>query len=216
MEKPFQGLATFLKAPVGDLTRPIGVLGVPFDLATSNRAGARGGPNAIRKASMMLTDGMHPLFGIDPSTMITDLGDVPVSNIDLTRSMDQITNAVEEHGYGITPRRRLLAMGGDHTITTGILRALAPKNPDLFVLHLDAHCDTWPDHFGEPMGHGTWVRNVIDERLVTPHNFLQVGIRSPVDPETRDWLPMRGGGVFTAREALSEKLFVLRKMIPSD
>ena len=201
MEKPFQGLATFLKSPVSHLPRPIGVLGIPFDGATSYRPGTRFAPNAIRQASMMLTDGGHPTLGVDPCQFVTDLGDTVVSNVNVEKSLAQI---VEDIGT-ITDERergedeRLLFIGGDHTVTTGILRAIAPRHPDLFVLHLDAHCDTWADHFGDPIGHGTWVRNVVEEGLVEPSSILQVGIRSPVDPATRDWLPDLGGKVISAR-----------------
>lgn len=199
MEKPFQGLATFLKSPVGHTSRDIGVIGIPFDGATSYRPGARFAPNAIRQASMMLTDGAHPTLGINPCERVSDFGDIAVSNLDVAKSLGQITTAIGTH-MGAAPWQRLLMMGGDHTVTTGILRAIAPQHPDLFVLHLDAHCDTWADHFGDPLGHGTWVRNVVEEGLVEPSSILQVGIRSPVDPETKAWLPNLGGRVLTSRQ----------------
>lgn len=215
MEKPFQGLATFLKSPVNDTSRQIGVMGLPFDGATSYRPGARFGPNAIRQASMMLTDGGHPVFGIDPCAHVTDLGDVPVSNLNVAKSLDQIENAIIGSPFY---SKRMLFMGGDHTVTTAALRAIAPEHEDLFVLHLDAHCDTWEDHFGDPLGHGTWVRNVINEKLVKPENILQVGIRSPVDPVTRDWLTNQGGTVMSARATLdtNARAILYQGLIPRD
>ncbi|RYF09718.1 MAG: agmatinase [Oxalobacteraceae bacterium] len=213
-EKPFQGLATFLKSPVNDLSRKIGVLGLPFDGATSYRPGARFGPNAVRTASMMLTDGGHPVFGVDPCQYVTDLGDVPVSNLHVAKSLDQIESAIHQSPFYRDPEKRLMFIGGDHTITTAALRAIAPEHENLFVLHLDAHCDTWADHFGDPIGHGTWVRNVIEEGLVSADSILQIGIRSPVDPVTRDWLPKLGGRVFSARRAPDPA--VLASMIPRD
>ncbi|RYD62043.1 MAG: hypothetical protein EOP83_15615 [Verrucomicrobiaceae bacterium] len=153
MEKPFQGFATFLKTPIKDESRRIGIMGLPFDGATSYRPGARFAPNAIREASMMLTDGGHPLFRVDPCEFVTDLGDVPVSNLNVAKSLEQIEEAIHASPFYRDPNKRLLFMGGDHTVTTAILRAIAPDHEDLHVLHLDAHCDTWADHFGDP---GRW------------------------------------------------------------
>lgn len=201
-QKPFQGLASFMKTLVGEQSASIGIIGIPYDGSTSYRSGARFGPNAIRKASMMLTDGAHPIFGVDPTLKMTDFGDIPVSNIDVAKSLEQITEIVQSHSFYSDPSKRMLYMGGDHTITTGVLRAIAPLHPELQILHIDAHCDTWKDHFGDPLGHGTWVRNVIEEGLVQPFRVVQVGIRSPVDPETREWLSVRGGMVYSARDAL--------------
>lgn len=202
--KPFQGLSTFLKAPVGDASRPIGVFGIPFDGATSYRGGARFGPEGIRSASKMLTDGAHPVFGFEPVNNVTDMGDIIMSNTNVEESLEQITKAIAASGFVGDKEKRIICVGGDHTVTLGILRALAQHHEELQVLHFDAHCDTWEDHFGDPIGHGTWVRNVVEEGLVEAQNIVQVGIRSPVDPETRDWLTERGGTVFSAREAMSE------------
>jgi agmatinase len=70
----------------------------------------------------------------------------------------------------------------------------------LAVIHFDAHCDTWSDHFGEPSGHGTWVREAIEQQLVVPGCFTQVGIRSAGVRAARDFVRQRGGLIFTARE----------------
>lgn len=216
MEKPFQGLATFLKSRTTDLSKPIGFFGVPYDACTSYRPGARFAPNAIRKASMMLTDGGHPVFEVEPRLHVTDCGDITCSNTDVAKSLEQITRAIQTHTFGSDESKRLLFAGGDHAITTAVLRAIAPRYDDLFVLHIDAHCDTWEDHFGDPLGHGTWVRNVIDEGLIKAHNMLQIGIRSPVDPDTRDWLEHRGGMVYSARQALRFSAHQLLRHVPKD
>jgi agmatinase len=70
----------------------------------------------------------------------------------------------------------------------------------LAIVHLDAHCDTWSDHFGEPSGHGTWMREAILERLVIPEATVQIGIRSPAAVETREFVRTSGGCVIGARE----------------
>lgn len=211
------GLPTFCKSRHIDLGRPIGFFGIPYDGSTSYRPGARFAPNAIRQASMMLTDGGHPLFEVEPQHLVTDLGDIVVSNIDVARSLDQITRGILGHTFTHGPdEKRFLFAGGDHTVTTGILRALAPRYDDLFVLHIDAHCDTWEDHFGDPLGHGTWVRNVVDEGLIRGHDILQIGIRSPVDRATREWLEIQGGMVYSAREALRHPAIHLLRHVPRD
>jgi agmatinase len=203
-QKPFQGFATFLKSPIYNISAKIAVLGLPFDGATSYRPGARFGPSRIREASMMLTDGWHPTLGVDPCQHVSDFGDVTVSNLDVARSLEQIESAILNHPFYGRDDKRFLLMGGDHTITTAALRALSTQQEeDIVVLHFDAHCDTWEDHFGDPLGHGTWVRNVVEERRVKAENIVQVGIRSPVDPATAGWLPSRGGTVITSREVES-------------
>lgn len=87
-------------------------------------------------------------------------------------------------------------------ITLGVLRSLHKQTGPLALIHFDAHCDTWSDHFGEPLGHGTWLRNAIQEGLVDPNHVISVGLRSPVDTETSNWLAVQGGSSVTARQAL--------------
>lgn len=205
-EKPFQGLATFLKTPINDLSAKMAVVGLPFDSATSFHPGARFGPNAIRAASMMLTDGEHPLFEIDPRLVMTDLGDVALSS-NTERALGELEAAVSGNPF-VRAAKPVFFMGGDHTVTLGVLRGLskAGRLEDAVLVHFDAHCDTWEDHFGEPVGHGTWVRNAIDEKLIAANHVMQIGIRSPVDRKTRDWLPGLGGRVISARQALREDL----------
>jgi agmatinase len=67
------------------------------------------------------------------------------------------------------------------------------------VVHFDAHCDTWSDHFGEPSGHGTWVYEAIQEGLVVRECFVQVGIRSAGERAAREYVKDQGGAIHTAR-----------------
>jgi agmatinase len=204
MEKPFQGFNTFLKAPIRDLSRPIGVVGIPYDGSTSYRPGARFGPNAVRQASAMLTDGLHPDFEIDPRYLMTDWGDIITSNTDVSKSLDQITDAITTDPYLADATKKLLFIGGDHTISLGILRAISTRPEDLRLIVFDAHCDTWADHFGDPLGHGTWVRNAVEENLIPASSIMQIGLRSPVDVATKKWLPERGGITFSSRETMRD------------
>jgi agmatinase len=91
-------------------------------------------------------------------------------------------------------------LGGDHSITLSLLRAYRQHlGQPLAVVHFDAHCDTWSDHFGEPSGHGTWVHEAIAEGLVLPACFTQLGIRSSGVREAREYVNDQGGKVYTAR-----------------
>jgi agmatinase len=98
-------------------------------------------------------------------------------------------------------QRHMVWLGGDHSVTLPILRALkAQQGQPLAVLHFDAHCDTWEDHFGEPSGHGTWVYEAIQEGLVVPECFTQIGIRSAGERAAREYVRDQGGLIYTARD----------------
>ena len=92
-------------------------------------------------------------------------------------------------------------LGGDHSVTLSLLRAYrAQLGQPLAVIHFDAHCDTWTDHFGEPSGHGTWVHEAFKKGLVVPACFTQLGIRSAGVRAARDYVRDQGGQIFTARD----------------
>jgi agmatinase len=92
-------------------------------------------------------------------------------------------------------------LGGDHSVTLPLLQTYrSVLGGPLAVIHFDAHCDTWTDHFGEPSGHGTWVYEAIEQGLVVPQCFTQIGIRSAATRDARDFVRERGGQIFTARE----------------
>jgi agmatinase len=92
-------------------------------------------------------------------------------------------------------------LGGDHSITLSLLRAYRDwLGRPLAVIHLDAHCDTWRDHFGEPSGHGTWVYEAMQEGLVTNACFTQLGIRSAGERSAREYVHDQGGLIYTARD----------------
>ncbi|MBZ8139987.1 agmatinase [Rubrivivax gelatinosus] len=192
-------LATFLKVPARDTlpAAPYCVAGVAWDGATTNRPGARFGPRAIRTASHMLCDATHPLFDVSPIGSLADAGDLPLPNT----SIDGMRAALQPAAAALIRRHHMAWLGGDHSMTLPLLREYrAWLGRPLAVIHFDAHCDTWQDHFGEPSGHGTWVHEAFAEGLVEPACFVQVGIRSAAVREARDYVPDRGGLLFGARE----------------
>ncbi|MBX3637849.1 MAG: agmatinase [Rubrivivax sp.] len=185
----------FLKAPDASDQR-FAVAGIAWDGSTTNRPGARFGPRAVRTASHMLCDGTHPLFGVSPLGELGDAGDLALPNTSLAAMREAMAAPVA----ALLRRHHMAWLGGDHSITLPLLREYRRwLGRPLAVIHFDAHCDTWTDHFGEPSGHGTWVHEAFEEGLVLPACFTQVGIRSPAAAEARDYVALRGGQVFGAR-----------------
>jgi agmatinase len=173
-----------------------GVAGVAWDGAVTNRPGARYAPGAIRAASAMLCDGTHPLFGVSPLHQLSDHGDLALPNT----TLEGLRAALEPAAEALMRQQHMVWLGGDHSITLSLLRAASRVcGGPLAVLHFDAHCDTWSDHFGEPSGHGTWVYEAIQEGLIHPAGLVQVGIRSAAEPAPRDFVRNHGGSVFEAR-----------------
>ncbi|HTR18137.1 MAG TPA: agmatinase [Acetobacteraceae bacterium] len=171
------------------------IAGIPLDIGTTNRSGARFGPQAIRYASRMLMDGAHPRAWIDPATLsLADLGDFRIALGDIPGSLALI----EEQAAALP---HLIAMGGEHSITLPLLRALARRQGGpVGLVHFDAHVDTWPDNFGQPYAHGSVFFHAIEEGLVDPARMVQIGIRSPVQREVWDWTVGRGVTILTAED----------------
>ncbi|HEX5685449.1 MAG TPA: agmatinase [Ideonella sp.] len=195
----FLSASTFLKVPPrhDGAPRPFGLAGLAWDGSTTNRPGARFGPRAIREASHMLCDATHPLFDVSPSEALDDVGDLPLPNTGL----DGMRAALAKQLPALLARQHMVWLGGDHSITLPILRAQRERlGQPLAVIHFDAHCDTWTDHFGEPSGHGTWVYEAFQEGLVVPACFTQIGIRSAGERAARDYVRDQGGQIFTARD----------------
>jgi arginase family enzyme len=185
----------FLGTERSNSNAAICVAGVPFDLGTSNRPGARFGPAAIRQASRMLVDGDHPASWAEIDKLdLADIGDFRIAHGDIEGSLKKIEAqaASVEH---------LVALGGDHTITIALLRALARrKGGALGLVHFDGHVDTWPESFGLAWGHGSPFYHAIEEGLIEPHHAIQIGIRSPMHREIFDWTIGQGVRIVTAEE----------------
>lgn len=172
----------------------ISVAGIPFDLGTTNRSGAREGPSAVRRASRMLADGANPDGWRDPAALaLVDVGDFRVALGDIAASLALIEEQAAAFGH-------LAVIGGDHTITVALLRALRKRSGPVGLLHFDAHMDTWPDNFGQTLAHGSPFYLAIREGLVDPRRMIQVGIRSPIKREFHDWTLAQGVTVVPAEE----------------
>src|SRR6185436_15727189 len=126
-QQPYQGIATFGRRPhTRDLTgADVAILGVPYDGATSYRSGARFGPRAIREQSLLLW-GYDNALGVAPfeTLRIVDVGDVDVVPVDILATQRAITRqALALHAAGV----RIVALGGDHSISLPLLRAHSAK-----------------------------------------------------------------------------------------
>ena len=170
------------------------VAGIPFDLGTSNRPGARFGPAAIRQASRMLVDGDHPASWAEMDRLdLADVGDFRIVHGDIPATLAKI----EEQA---APLKHLVSLGGDHTITLPLLRALSRRGGALGLVHFDGHVDTWPESFGLVWGHGSPFYHAIEEGLVDPRQMIQIGIRSPLHRDIFDWTVGKGVTIVTAED----------------
>lgn len=172
------------------------IAGIPFDIGTTNRSGARFGPPAIRAASRMLVDGDHPHWWVDPATLpVADIGDFAIALGDIENSLALIQAQAAEYGH-------LISLGGDHTISLPLLRALSERTGGpLALVHFDAHVDTWPENFGQVYAHGSVFYHAIEEGLIDPTRSVQIGIRSPVQRDVYDWTINKGVTIVSAQEA---------------
>jgi agmatinase len=184
---------------VGPAGGGVTVAGIPLDIGTTNRSGSRFGPAAIRQASRMLVDGRHPTHWVLPAEMgLADIGNFEIAMGELEASLGMIERQAREHGH-------LVALGGDHTVTLPLLRALSPRHGQrLGLIHFDAHVDTWPDSFGLRYGHGSVFYHAIREGLVDPRRMVQIGIRSPTDKAVYDWTLEQGVRIFRAEQVHEE------------
>ena len=184
----------FLGLENRDRNASIVVAGVPLDIGTSNRAGSRFGPRAIRDASRMLADGDHPTAWISPAKMnLADIGDFAIALGDIPQSL----KLIEEQAAGLN---HLVALGGEHGITLPLLRALAKRKGTLALIQFDAHVDTWPENFGQVYSHGAVFYHAIEEGLVDPRRMIQIGIRSPMQREVYDWTVDQGVTILSAQD----------------
>jgi agmatinase len=186
------------------------VIGVPFDGAVTNRPGARFAPQEVRRASLMLCDGLHPIFQVSPLGATGDGGDMRLPN---ASGLPEVRAAIEDQASQWMAHHHCAFIGGDHSVTLPLLRAAKARYGTLALIHFDAHCDTWQDHFGEPSGHGTWTYEAIQEGLVHPVQTVQIGLRSSGERAAREYVQDQGGLICTARSLRGQDGEGLRSII---
>jgi guanidinopropionase len=190
----YGGIATLLNRP--QINDPSGIdialIGVPYDGATENRPGARHGPREIRNMSS-LTRSFHHVTRMNPYELciIADLGDVSLTNpFDLQQCFTDITDFYcKICAAGAVP----LSVGGDHSISLPILRAIAAEQP-VGLVHIDAHTDMSDCELGQKFTHGTPFRRAIEEGLLDPQRTIQIGIRGAQNSE-ESWQASEEAGI---------------------
>ena len=176
----YGGIATFAHLPqlseVSDVD--VAIVGVPFDTGVSYRPGARFGPNHVRESSRLLRP-YNPAANVSPfaTQQVVDAGDIAANPFDIEEAISSIHKSYDQ----LSERaKKIVTIGGDHTITLPILRSLKAKHGAISVVHFDAHLDTWDSYFGADYTHGTTCRRASEEGLLDPEGCMHIGIRGPL------------------------------------
>jgi guanidinobutyrase len=203
----FGGPATFMRLPACGVEAALDVafVGVPFDIGTSNRPGARLAPRQMRDESRMLRPyNMATRAAPFDSLRVADAGDVAINTFNLLKSI----TIIEEHFDALLASGAIpLTMGGDHTIVLPILRALRRKHGPIGLVHVDAHADINDEMFGEKIAHGTPFRRAAEEGLLDPKRVVQIGLRGTgYAADDFDWPRQQGFRVVQAEECWYKSL----------
>ena len=203
----FAGPASFFRLPVQASAAGLDValIGMPVDIGTSNRSGARFGPREIRAESVLIRPyGMATRAAPFDSFQIADIGDVAVNPYNLLKTVAAIEAAIDEvMAAGAIP----VSVGGDHTCTLPVLRAIAKTKGPVALVHIDAHADINDEMFGEKIAHGTVFRRAIEEGLIDTSKMFQIGLRATgYAADDFDWSRDQGATVITAEECWYKSL----------
>jgi guanidinobutyrase len=203
----FAGLATFMRLPGS--TEPqdldVAIVGVPLDIGTSNRPGARFGPRAIRSESVLLRPyNMATRAAPFDSLRIDDCGDVATNPFNLADAVERIESFFDDLlGHDVMT----VAIGGDHTVVLPILRAMNRRHGPVGLVHIDAHTDINDTQFGERIAHGTPFRRAVEEGLLDPTRVVQIGVRGTgYAADDFDWSRRQGFRVVQIEECWHRSL----------
>ena len=203
----FGGIATMMRLPHVPNAKDLDVafVGVPFDIGTSNRSGARFGPRQIRSESCLIRPyNMATRAAPFDSLQVADIGDVAINTFNIDKSMAIIESAYDDI---LAQHCKPLTMGGDHTIALPILRSIAKKYGPVGIVHVDAHADINDTMFGERIAHGTPFRRAIEEKLVDPKRMVQIGLRATgYAADDFDWPREQGVRVVPAEDCWYKSL----------
>jgi agmatinase len=194
------GIATFLKAPLlNDAVDPtIGIVGIPFDGGSSRTAGARFGPRGVRELSFRVS-GYNAELDVRPFDVhgIADCGDILVSPFSITDTYRSIERAIASLlDRGLLP----ISVGGDHSVTLPILRAIHARHGPLALVHFDAHCDVSDTQFGQRYHYGSVFRRAVEEDLIAQGNIVQIGVRKHYHKGELEFVREHGFELITSRD----------------
>lgn len=213
MQMPrFAGIPTFMRLPLvepGHARRgevEIGLVGLPFDSAVSNRPGTRHGPRGLRDASTMIR-AQNGATGVRPFELVScaDLGDVGPNPVDV---MDTLARFEAAYAGLAAEGIRPLTAGGDHLCTLPVLRGIAGGRAPLGLVHFDSHTDLYPVYFGgRTLTHGNPFRVAVEEGLLDPARMIQIGIRGTTyDNADIDFARANGIRIVRAEELFARGL----------
>jgi guanidinobutyrase len=203
----FGGPATMMRLPSQPTAEGLDAcfVGIPMDIGSSNRSGTRHGPRQIRAESCMLRP-YNMATGAAPfeHLQVADIGDIAINTFDLKKTVDIITAAYDAIlAHDCIP----LTLGGDHTLTYPVLRAIAKKHGPVALIHIDAHADINDEMFGEKIAHGTPFRRAFDDRLLQNDKVFQIGLRGTgYSPDDFNWARKQGWTVVQAEECWGKSL----------
>jgi guanidinobutyrase len=210
----FGGISTMLRLPLATLADRLDAafIGIPLDIGTSNRAGARFGPRQIRAESALIRPyNMATRAAPFDGLQVADLGDVPINTYSLEKSL-----AIIEEFYdrllatGCIP----LTLGGDHTIALPVLRSVARQHGPVALVHVDAHADINDEMFGERITHGTPFRRAVEEGLLQCDKVYQIGLRGTgYAADDFDWPRAQGFTLVPAHEIWYQSLAPLMAQV---
>ncbi len=210
----FSGIKTFFRCPQYKESEDADVLifGVPFDGGTTYRNGGRMAPSRIREVSS-LGRGFHLQKSQDvfQKLKIYDGGDIPINPISLSKTYESLESFSTKFWQD---KKRILSVGGDHSITLPLLRSAFKTYGPLNLIHFDAHYDTFPAAYGEDYHHGTFLRHAVEEKIVK--EVWQFGIRGPLTKaEDVDFIKKHKISVFTVDDIKEKGLKILSEIPPS-
>ena len=208
------GPATFMRLPAQEGAEGLDAcfVGIPMDIGTSNRPGTRLGPRQIRDESRMLRP-FNMATGAAPfdRMQVADIGDVPINTFDLKKSVDIITDYFDNVlRHDVIP----LTLGGDHTLTWPILRAMRNRYGPVALVHVDAHADINDEMFGEKVAHGCPFRRAWEDGCLINDKVFQIGLRGTgYSPDDFNWARDKGWWVIQAEDCWHKSLSPLMEEI---
>ena len=192
------------------------ILGVPFDVTSTYRTGARFGPSAIRQASLNI-ENYSFRSGVDlEDALIHDVGDLDVS-ADPKKTIDMLKRVTEDI---VAAGKKPIIMGGEHTITYGVIKGLGEEAKKTAIVSFDAHLDLRNEFMGLKLSHTTFMQLINKE--IKPAKIIEVGTRSVCQEEINyakkagiEYIPtqqIKREGTKRIIEQLKEKLLPYEKI----
>lgn len=203
----FGGPGTMMRLPAAGSAAGLNAcfVGIPLDIGASNRSGTRFGPRQIRAESVMIRPyNMATRAAPFDSLQVADVGDIAINTFNLPANIEIIRKGIASIlDHGCIP----LTLGGDHTITYPILKAVAEKHGPVALIHIDAHADINDTMFGEKIAHGTPFRRAFEDGCLNPDLVFQIGLRGTgYTAEDFDWSRSQGFTVIPAEECWHRSL----------